>query len=65
MSPDSIAGRKKSTVSIDAGMTLTQNTLNDSPRAICNFIGKNDKGERMEIIELKHTPWFVGMQFHP
>ncbi|KAK2759361.1 CTP synthase ura7 [Arachnomyces sp. PD_36] len=29
------------------------------------FIGKDDKGERMEIIELKDHPWFVGVQFHP
>ncbi|KAK7887841.1 CTP synthase ura7 [Exophiala xenobiotica] len=30
-----------------------------------NFIGKDDKGERMEIIELKDHPFFVGVQFHP
>lgn len=30
-----------------------------------HFIGKDDKGERMEIIELKDHPWFVGVQFHP
>nr|KMM70927.1 CTP synthase [Coccidioides posadasii RMSCC 3488] len=30
-----------------------------------NFIGKDDKGERMEILELKDHPWFVGVQFHP
>lgn len=30
-----------------------------------SFIGKDDKGERMEIIELKDHPWFVGVQFHP
>lgn len=29
------------------------------------FIGKDTKGERMEIIELKDHPWFVGVQFHP
>ncbi|PSS28159.1 hypothetical protein M430DRAFT_47204 [Amorphotheca resinae ATCC 22711] len=29
------------------------------------FVGKDDKGERMEIIELKDHPWFVGVQFHP
>ena len=29
------------------------------------FIGKNDTGERMEVIELKDHPWFVGVQFHP
>ena len=29
------------------------------------FVGKDDKGERMEIIELEQHPWFVGVQFHP
>jgi CTP synthase len=29
------------------------------------FIGKDDKGERMEVIELKDHPWYVGVQFHP
>ncbi|KAJ9639391.1 CTP synthase ura7 [Coniosporium tulheliwenetii] len=29
------------------------------------FIGKDDKAERMEIIEFKDHPWFVGVQFHP
>lgn len=30
-----------------------------------DFIGKDDKGERMEIVELKDHPFFVGVQFHP
>lgn len=30
-----------------------------------NFIGKDDQGERMEIVELKDHPFFVGVQFHP
>lgn len=29
------------------------------------FIGKDSTGVRMEIIELKDHPWFVGVQFHP
>lgn len=29
------------------------------------FIGKDDQGERMEIVELKDHPFFVGVQFHP
>ncbi|KAK3946434.1 putative CTP synthase [Diplogelasinospora grovesii] len=29
------------------------------------FVGKDVKGERMEIIELANHPWFVGVQFHP
>ncbi|KAI9787910.1 MAG: CTP synthase ura7 [Candelina submexicana] len=30
-----------------------------------DFVGKDDKGVRMEILELKDHPWFVGVQFHP
>lgn len=29
------------------------------------FIGKDETGVRMEIIELRDHPWFVGVQFHP
>ena len=29
------------------------------------FIGKDDRAERMEIMELKDHPWFVGVQYHP
>ena len=29
------------------------------------FIGRDDKGERMEIVELKQHPFFVGVQYHP
>ena len=36
---------------------LTQNGL--------NFIGKDDTGERMEIMELEGHPWYVGVQYHP
>ncbi|KAI1853333.1 hypothetical protein JX266_002039 [Neoarthrinium moseri] len=34
-------------------------------KAGLNFIGKDEKGERMEIIELKEHPYFVGVQYHP
>jgi len=30
-----------------------------------NFIGKDETGQRMEVIELKDHPFFVGVQFHP
>lgn len=30
-----------------------------------NFIGKDESGERMEIMELRDHPWFVGVQYHP
>jgi CTP synthase len=29
------------------------------------FVGKDDTSVRMEVIELKDHPWFVGVQFHP
>ncbi|EME84805.1 uncharacterized protein MYCFIDRAFT_53074 [Pseudocercospora fijiensis CIRAD86] len=29
------------------------------------FIGKDETGVRMEVIEFKDHPWFVGVQFHP
>ncbi|KAF2751108.1 CTP synthase [Sporormia fimetaria CBS 119925] len=29
------------------------------------FIGKDDRHERMEVVEIKDHPWFVGVQFHP
>ncbi|KAL8759656.1 MAG: hypothetical protein Q9199_000617 [Rusavskia elegans] len=30
-----------------------------------DFIGKDESGERMEILELRDHPWFVGVQYHP
>lgn len=30
-----------------------------------HFIGKDEENVRMEIIELKDHPWYVGVQFHP
>ncbi|KAG8896140.1 CTP synthase ura7 [Tulasnella sp. 403] len=30
-----------------------------------NFIGKDEKGERMQVFELKDHPYFVGLQAHP
>ena len=29
------------------------------------FVGKDDMAQRMEILELRHHPWYVGVQFHP
>ncbi|EDN06384.1 hypothetical protein HCAG_02987 [Histoplasma mississippiense (nom. inval.)] len=34
-------------------------------KAGLTFVGKDEKGERMEIIELKEHKWYVGVQFHP
>ncbi|KAI4177166.1 MAG: hypothetical protein LQ343_000648 [Gyalolechia ehrenbergii] len=30
-----------------------------------DFIGKDESGKRMEIMEIKDHPWFVGVQYHP
>ena len=30
-----------------------------------DFVGKDDRGERMEVMELRDHPWYVGVQFHP
>ncbi|PKS12407.1 hypothetical protein jhhlp_000611 [Lomentospora prolificans] len=30
-----------------------------------SFLGKDDKGERMEIMEIKDHPFYVGVQYHP
>lgn len=37
----------------------------EAPEDTISFIGKDEKGERMEIIEVRDHPWFVGVQFHP
>lgn len=29
------------------------------------FVGRDETGERMEIVELKNHKWYVGVQFHP
>ena len=34
-------------------------------KAGLSFIGTDTKGERMEVLELRDHPWFVGVQFHP
>ncbi|KAK7360794.1 hypothetical protein VNO77_02809 [Canavalia gladiata] len=30
-----------------------------------SFIGKDETGQRMEIVELPNHPYFIGVQFHP
>ncbi|KAI8522621.1 hypothetical protein RHMOL_Rhmol13G0010300 [Rhododendron molle] len=30
-----------------------------------NFVGKDESGQRMEILELRSHPYYVGVQFHP
>lgn len=37
----------------------------DLEKAGLHFVGKDDTGKRMEIIEFPDHPYFVGVQFHP
>ena len=30
-----------------------------------HFVGKDETGQRMEVVELEDHPWFVGVQFYP
>lgn len=41
--------------------------IKDFENAGLKFVGKNDTGDRMEVIELESSvhPYFVGVQFHP
>lgn len=39
--------------------------VDELEKAGLSFIGKDETGKRMEIIELKDHPWFVGVQYHP
>ncbi|KAJ5611211.1 CTP synthase [Penicillium lagena] len=39
--------------------------IEELEKAGLTFVGKDSKGERMEIIEIRDHPWFVGVQFHP
>lgn len=34
-------------------------------RAGLHFVGRDESGKRMEVLELKDHPYFVGVQFHP
>ncbi|KAI9826406.1 MAG: CTP synthase ura7 [Thelocarpon impressellum] len=34
-------------------------------RAGLHFVGRDETGERMEMLELRAHPWYVAVQFHP
>lgn len=44
---------------------VNPNYISQLQSAGLTFIGKDDTGARMEIIELRSHKWFVGVQFHP
>ncbi|KAI1484430.1 CTP synthase N-terminus-domain-containing protein [Biscogniauxia mediterranea] len=39
--------------------------IEELEKAGLNFIGKDETGNRMEVVELKDHPFFVGVQAHP
>lgn len=39
--------------------------IEELEKAGLNFIGKDETGRRMEVVELKDHPFFVGVQAHP
>ena len=39
--------------------------VSDLERRGLRFVGKDESGQRMEIVELKDHPYFVAGQFHP
>lgn len=50
-----------------AGLSSTLEESDGTPRPskILRFVGKSTSGQRMQILELKDHPYFVGMQAHP
>ncbi|KAL6867056.1 CTP synthase N-terminus domain-containing protein [Trichoderma novae-zelandiae] len=39
--------------------------VDELEKAGLSFVGKDETGRRMEIIEIKNHPYFVGVQYHP
>lgn len=39
--------------------------ISEIEKAGLSFVGKDETGRRMEIVELPSHPYFVGAQFHP
>ncbi|KAF2615226.1 hypothetical protein F2Q70_00009881 [Brassica cretica] len=39
--------------------------ISEIENAGLSFVGKDETGRRMEIVELQNHPYFVGVQFHP
>ncbi|OJJ50179.1 hypothetical protein ASPZODRAFT_13268 [Penicilliopsis zonata CBS 506.65] len=39
--------------------------VEDLEKGGLSFVGKDETGKRMEIVELKDHKWYVGVQFHP
>ena len=39
--------------------------ISDLENAGCVFVGKDETGQRCEILELEGHPYFVAVQYHP
>lgn len=39
--------------------------VDELEKAGLSFVGKDETGQRMEIVEIKSHPYFVGVQYHP
>ncbi|ONI21480.1 hypothetical protein PRUPE_2G069100 [Prunus persica] len=46
-------------------MKLNPDVIGILEEAGLKFVGKDDSGRRMEILELPSHPFYVGVQFHP
>ncbi len=44
---------------------VNPNYVDQFERAGLHFVGRDVSGKRMEVLELKDHPYFVGVQFHP
>ena len=44
---------------------VNPNMVSDLEDRGLRFVGKDESGQRMEIVELKGHPYFVAGQFHP
>ena len=44
---------------------VNPNMVSDLEDRGLRFVGKDESGQRMEIVELKAHPYFVAGQFHP
>lgn len=46
-------------------MQVNPDMIDKLEAAGLHFVGKDETGRRMEIVEIPQHPYFVGVQFHP
>ncbi|KAH0974194.1 hypothetical protein GBA52_016093 [Prunus armeniaca] len=52
-------------IGIDMRLVVNPDVIGILEEAGLKFVGKDDSGRRMEILELPSHPFYVGVQFHP